>query len=99
VLVWPTRSLRWSARGATLIRASRLRRLRRGCTADRRCVVFTSTVVASSGRRRGRRLRRDVHRCEDFDLWLRLALRGAALHPRGPRPAAAAPSSQSAAPA
>ena len=65
------------------------------------CVVITSTVVAR---------RRDVveaggfdeslHRCEDFDLWLRLALRGRLRYTRqvlGRR--RLHPSSQSAAPA
>ena len=66
-----------------------------------RCVVFTSTVVA---RRRAvveaGGFDETLHRCEDFDLWLRLALRGRLLYTRevlGRR--RLHPSSQSAAPA
>jgi glycosyltransferase involved in cell wall biosynthesis len=48
-----------------------------------RCVVFTSTTVA---RRRAvidaGGFDEDLHRCEDFDLWLRLALRGRLLYSR-----------------
>ena len=68
------------------------RGLRRGGAAHGRCVVITSTVVA---RRRAvveaGGFDETLHRCEDFDLWLRLATaRTAALHPGGPRPPAAA---------
>jgi glycosyltransferase involved in cell wall biosynthesis len=66
-----------------------------------RCVVITSTVVA----RRAAVLDaggfdETLHRCEDFDLWLRLALRGRLLYTRevlGRR--RLHPASQSAAPA
>jgi glycosyltransferase involved in cell wall biosynthesis len=66
-----------------------------------RCVVITSTVVA---RRRAvveaGGFDETLHRCEDFDLWLRLALRGRLLYTRevlGRR--RLHPTSQSAAPA
>jgi hypothetical protein len=66
-----------------------------------RCVVFTSTAVA---RRRAvveaGSFDETLHRCEDFDLWLRLALRGRVLYNRevlGRR--RLHPTSQSAAPA
>jgi glycosyltransferase involved in cell wall biosynthesis len=65
-----------------------------------RCVVFTSTVMA---RRQAvvdaGGFDDTLHRCEDFDLWLRLALRGRLLYTReilGRR--RLHPSSQSAAP-
>ena len=66
-----------------------------------RCVVFTSTVLA----RRQAVLDaggfdETLHRCEDFDLWLRLAMRGRLLYTReilGHR--RLHPSSQSASPA
>jgi glycosyltransferase involved in cell wall biosynthesis len=66
-----------------------------------RCVVITSTAVA---RRRAvveaGGFNETLHRCEDFDLWLRLALRGRVLYTRevlGRR--RLHPTSQSAAPA
>jgi glycosyltransferase involved in cell wall biosynthesis len=66
-----------------------------------RCVVITSTAVA---RRQAvveaGGFDETLHRCEDFDLWLRLALRGRVLYTRevlGRR--RLHPSSQSAAPA
>ena len=66
-----------------------------------RCVVFTSTVLV---RRRAvldaGGFDETLHRCEDFDLWLRLAMRGRLLYTRdilGHR--RLHPSSQSASPA
>ena len=56
-----------------------------------RCVVFTSTAVA---RRRAvveaGGFDETLHRCEDFDLWLRLSLRGRVLYNRESWPPAAA---------